>query len=189
MLNMLSALTLDPVKLRERLADHWGLPLILLGLAYLYLCGYTFQFLYPRMLDEIPWLGTWRRISSIGRVHSFDPELFLRGFGMGLLVWLSLWALYWVLSLLPGSSLRGVWTAQLFALATCLPFGITVLAAWLLYAIHPYWGFLPLYGLFVSACRLSSVLHAIYGLHRFAASWLAPLVFGIQLFGSLRLLP
>lgn len=196
MWHVLQLLFLDPVRARQRVSGHWGWLILLVLLSYLYLCGWAFQYLYPRMLDQIPALGTWRRIASLGLAHGFYPGLFLRGLLMGLVVWASLWGLFGLLALLPGrgrprkgKSASDALTAPLLALGTCSPFVVTVVSALVCYNWHPYFGFLPLYGLFVSTCRLSSVLHHMYRVERFSAIWLAPLIMLVQLLGSWILLP
>lgn len=161
--------------------------LILFSSGYLLVCGLSFSYLFPRLLNRVPWLGFFRKLHPGTWNPQMNTELFLRGAAMGLLVIASFSLVYLVLLLarrmpfFPSSIVLGY--------ATCIPILITCGCGYLFHYMNPALGLLPVFGLFASTCLHAFFLRDRCGLHRGFVVYLAPLVTVAQLYGCFKLLP
>jgi hypothetical protein len=158
-------------------------------LGFIAACGYAFQYLFPRLLNSVPWLGFLRRLSPANWEPAFNPEFFLRGCAMGLLV-IALYVLvYWLGSFVTPGRAKSPMACYLAGLATCVPILLANGAAFAGYPFHKLFALLPGYGLFAATCLHVVLLKDLYGFSRPVAIYLAPLVLGTQLSGAYLLLP
>jgi len=151
--------------------------------------GLAFQHLYPRLLNEVPWLGFLRKFSLSNWNPAFDLEYFLRGAGMGL------WIVgIYLISFLP-AHLAGRVRGQAFpvcylaALAAASPLLITSALGFLFFYLHLTLGLFWLYGLVAGACLQATLLRELFRVPRSVVVYLAPLVLAVQAYGCFLLLP
>jgi len=174
------------VKSRQKVAP---LLLHLFVLGYVALCGFAFQFLFPRLLNEVPWFGFLRMLSPANWDPIFNLEYFARGSAMGLLV-IGLYILvYWLGSYVTPGRAKSPMACYLAALATCIPILLTCGIAYAAHPLSEWFALLPGYGLLTSTCLHVILLKDLYGFSRPATIYLAPLVFGAQMCGAFLLLP
>jgi hypothetical protein len=174
------------IKSRDRVHP---LLLHLAVLGYIALCAYAFQFLFPRLLNQVPWFGFLRMLFPTNWDPTFNLELFLRGGAMGLLVILTYVLVYWLGSFVTPGRAKSPMACYLAGLATCIPILMTNGIALLAYPLHEFVALLPSYGLLASTGLHVILLKDLYGFSRPVTIYLAPLVLGIQLCGVYLLLP
>lgn len=153
------------------------------------LAGLAFQYLYPRLLNEVPWLGLLRRMNPANWSPAFDPDLFARGAGMGALLVVSYTGAYWLMGQLTPGRGKPMGVCYLAALATCVPLLITAGAGYGFHYLHLGFGILPAYGLLTSACLNVLLLNDLFRVHRAAIVYLAPATLVFQLCGAYLLMP
>ncbi|MEX0326200.1 MAG: hypothetical protein AB3N33_08950 [Puniceicoccaceae bacterium] len=158
-------------------------------LGYVVAVGYAFQFLFPRLLNQIPWFGFLRLLFPGNWNPGFSEELFLRGSAMAALVFGLYVLVYWLGSFVTPGRAKSPMACYLAGLATCIPILITCGAAIFAQPFHELFALLPAYGLFASTCLHVILLKDLYGFSRPVTIYLAPLVLGTQLCGSYLLLP
>jgi hypothetical protein len=151
--------------------------------------GLTFQHLYPRLLNKVPWLGFLRKFSLANWNPAFDLEYFLRGAGMAL----------WIIGIYLVTYLPAHWAGRirgqafpvcyLAALATATPLLITSAIGFLFFYLHLSLGLFWLYGLVAGACLQATLLRELFQVPRALVVYLAPLVLAVQAYGCFRLLP
>lgn len=161
--------------------------LAIVVVAYLLLCGMSFQHLYPRLLNEIPYLGSLRKLWMANWNPGFDPELFFRGAAMGVVFLVT----YLVTYALAGTLGRGK-TLNVYmvaAVATCMPIGLTCGLAFGFHYIEPILGLVPVYGILVSAYLQAFFLKEVSSINRSIVIYISPVILGIQLYVCSLLLP
>ena len=166
-------------------------PLLLHGavLGFIALCAYAFQFLFPRLLNQVPWFGFLRMFFPATWDPTFNMDLFIRGAAMGLLV-ISLYVLvYWLGSFVTPGRAKSPMACYLAGLATCIPIVVANTVALLAYPLHELFALLPGYGLLTAMGLHVILLKDLYGISRPITIYLAPLVFGTQICGAYLLLP
>ena len=174
------------VKSRQRVS-----PLLLHAavLGFIGTCGYAFQFLFPRLLNQIPWFGFLRMLFPGNWNPGFNLDLFLRGSAMGALV-IALYVLvYFLGTYVTSGRPKTPMACYLAGLATCIPIFITNIAALGVYRFHEFAALLPGYGILISTCLQVILLKDLYGFSRPITIYLAPLVLAAQLSGVVLLLP
>jgi hypothetical protein len=158
-------------------------------LGYIASSAYAFQFLFPRLLNQIPWFGFLRMIYPSNWDPTFNLELCLRGAAMALLVIAMYVLVYFLGSFITPGRTKPPMACYLAGLATCIPVLITNGVALLAYPFHKFFALLPGYGLLMSTCLHVILLKDLYGFSRPLTIYLAPLVLGTQLCGAYLLLP
>jgi hypothetical protein len=158
-------------------------------LGFIALCAYAFQFLFPRLLNQVPWFGFLRMLFPANWEPSFSPELFIRGSAMGALVIFLYVLVYWLGSYVTPGRAKSPMACYLAGLATCIPILVTNGLALLAYPLHELFALLPGYGLLASTGLHVVLLKDLYGFSRPVAIYLAPLVFATQFCGAYLLLP
>lgn len=188
----LGRLLLNPVRAGEcdtlRVSTIAGL-----ALAAAVVFGLVFQFVFPRLEDSLPVLGTLRRGRSLftGRDQPLvDFREFSRWSACGL-AWLACWF---------AAALGAGWLARDrpqrnpgAALTTAACAGVPLLVASILavplYHIHYAGGMIPFAGLLIGAFIFFHILTRRYGTPAEAGIYIAPAVWSVQLFIFSRLLP
>jgi hypothetical protein len=158
-------------------------------LGYIAGCAYAFQFLFPRLLNQIPWFGFLRMMFPANWNPVFSIELFIRGAGMGALVVFMYVLVYWLGSFVTPGKAKSPMACYLAGLATCLPIFLTSVVAFAAYPLNEFFALLPGYGLLISSCLHVILLKDLYGFSRPATIYLAPLVLGTQLCGAFLIMP
>lgn len=148
--------------------------------------AFAYQFVSPRIGDEIPLVGDLRKFS--GALFGNGPKLFhfglfLRGIATGAV----LCGVAAAFSLL-APAVRTIPGALGGAAAASSPLLLTSALAVPLYQIKPAFGLLPLLGLLWGAFLLHDRVSR-GGFHRTGAAYLAPLVWLVQLYLLYALLP
>ena len=161
----------------------------LLAAGYLGVCGYSFQFLYPRLLNNVPWLGALRKLDVTTWNPAFDPELFVRGVAMGFALLFSYLVVYSVMGLLGRGKGSVLVSAYLAALSTCVPILVTCALSFGFYYLHDALGLVPGYGVLTAVCLHVIVLKDLYNCNRAFVVYFAPLVFSVQTYSIYLLLP
>jgi hypothetical protein len=165
-------------------------PLLLLNIvvgAYLLLCGMSFQYLYPRLLNEIPFLGFMRKLWLANWNPGFDMELFLRGAAMGL-VFLVVYMAVFAFSGLVGRG-KSLMVYYVAGVTTCIPIGLTCALAIGAHYIEPALGLAPAYGLLVSGFLQAFFMKEVCGFNRSLTIYLSPLFLSIQVYLCSLLMP
>ncbi len=165
-------------------------PVLLLNIfvgAYLLLCGMTFQYLYPRVLNEVPFLGFLRKLWLVNWNPGFDMELFFRGAAMGL-VFLIIYFCVFSLSGFVGRG-KSLMACYVAGVATCIPIGVSCGLAFGLYYLDPALGLAPVYGLLASGFLQAFFMKEVCGFDRSLTIYLSPLVLGLQVYICSLLLP
>ncbi|MEX0322125.1 MAG: hypothetical protein AB3N63_08205 [Puniceicoccaceae bacterium] len=165
-------------------------PLLLLNIvvaAYLLLCGMSFQHLYPRLLNEIPYLGSLRKLWMANWNPGFNAELFFRGVAMGL-VFLVVYMSVYATAGLAGRG-KKVKVYYVAAVTTCMPIALTCGLAFGFHYIKPVLGMVPVYGLLVSAFLQAFFMKEVCGFNRSLTIYICPVVLGLQLYLCSLLLP
>jgi hypothetical protein len=161
--------------------------LVLFITGYLFVCGISFSYLFPRLLNRVPWLGFFRKLHPGTWNPRMDEELFIRGAAMGLVVIASFSLVY--TSLLLARRVRCFPDGILQAFATCIPILMTCAVGYLFHYVHPSLGLAPVFGLFASTCLQAFFLRDLHGLHRTIVVYLAPAIAVGQVYGCFLLLP
>jgi len=156
---------------------------------YLIGTGMAFQHLYPRLLNNVPWLGFVRRLHPVNWNPGPDLDLFFRGAGMGLWAFLVSAIVLIVISRLPPRRNLAIGRIYLCALGTISPFLYCCLAGLILYHIHPVLGLLPAYGLLAGLVLHCILLLELLSVQRAALVYLCPAILLAQLYGCLQLMP
>lgn len=165
-------------------------PMVLLNIvaaAYLLLCGMTFQYLYPRLLNEVPYLGSLRKLWMANWNPGFDMELFLRGMAMGLVFILAYLAAYASAGL--AGRARNLRSYYVASVTTCIPIGLTCALAFGFHYLEPVLGLVPVYGLLVSSFLQAFFMKEVCGFNRSLTIYLCPVVLGTQVYICSLLLP
>ena len=154
---------------------------------YLAVCGMSFSYLYPRLLNRVPWLGFFRKFNPGTWNPRFDAELFIRGASMGLVVFGSFAILFTVFLLCTGRRFfpHGI----LYALGNCIPILITCGVGFLFHHLYADLGLAPAFGLLASSCLQAFFLRDLCGVHRAVVVYLAPVMTAIQIYAIVQLLP
>jgi hypothetical protein len=155
--------------------------------AYLLVCGMSFSYLFPRLLNKVPWLGFFRKMHPGTWNPRFDPELFIRGALMGSVV-IGSFAIIFTM-LLAARGRRAFPQGVLFALGCCIPILITCAVGFLFHYLYPPLGLAPVFGLFASTSLQAFFLRDLCGLHRALVIYLSPTVTVGQLYLCFLLLP
>ncbi|NDV62049.1 hypothetical protein G0Q06_06285 [Puniceicoccales bacterium CK1056] len=164
--------------------------LILLSVvAYAALCGLAFQHLYPRLLNNVPWLGGFRKLHPGNWNPAFDTELFIRGASMGMILFGTYWISYSLMSLLTPGRAKPITRCALASLSTCVPVLICCAVGFFFYYLHNALGLLPVYGLFAAICLQVILLRDLFGVSRALVVYLVPSVLTAQLIACTLLLP
>lgn len=163
--------------------------LFLAVLGFIGLCAYAFQFLFPRLLNQVPWFGFLRMLFPSNWDPAFNLELFLRGGAMAALVIFLYVLVYWLGSYVTPGRAKSPMACSLAGLATCIPILVTSGIALLAYPLHELFALLPGYGLLASTGLHVILLKDLYGLSRPITIYLVPLVLGVQACGAYLLLP
>ena len=156
---------------------------------YLCMCGMAFQFLYPRLLNNIPWLGALRKLNIANWEPAFNMELFLRGAAMAGMALVSYTLVYWIVSFFVGRSGRGPSRCYLAGLATCMPILTTSSLAFGFYYLDDVLGLVPAYGLVTAACLHGIILKDFCSAPKPLSIYLAPLILSSQAYACFLLLP
>jgi hypothetical protein len=143
--------------------------------------GLAFSHLYPRLLNTIPWLGFLRKFNPGTWDPGFDPELFLRGAGMGLALYGSYFLIYVLLGWV-GTCRRTVADHAVHALSTCIPLVFGCAAGFLLFYLHRSLGLLPVYGLLAAFALHLVFLRDLFRIPRLLIVYLAPALLMGQLY-------
>ena len=172
------------IKSRERVPT----PLIhLMLLGYGAVCGMSFQFLYPRLLNNLPYLGALRKLHLGTWNPGFDLELFLRGSGMAVAILLISVVVYFLAGFL--GKRKSLAVCYLAGMSTCIPLAITCGLAFGFYFIDKSLGLAPVYGLLVSAFLQAFYLRDLFRVNRALTLYSSPLVLSAQVYLCYYLLP
>lgn len=156
---------------------------------YLWMCGMAFQFLYPRLLNNIPWLGALRKLNIANWEPAFNMELFLRGAAMAGMALVSFTLVYRCVAILMRRSGRGLYRCYLAGLSTCMPVLTTCSLGFGFYYVADVLGLVPAYGLVTAACLHGIIMKDFCGAPRPVSIYLAPLVLSLQAYACYLLLP
>ena len=157
------------------------------------ICAFSFQYIYPRILDELPLLGTIRQATTLmNNAVIFNLPMFLRGLAMAI----SIFAVGFLVHLLSGRLLRagnkqGWSTSQTLSSSTgsVVPLIYTSILGTFLVDIHYSMGFLPLLGLMAGCCIHYGIQVNQQKIWRNLAIYLAPTVLGGQIYVIILFLP
>ncbi len=149
---------------------------------FLLLGAFAFQYIYPRLLDKMPMLGSMRRLAFWKEKTVFSAQLF----GYGLLICAAVLVVFLIVhAVLSTISRHKLDFAQTYrsALVACLPFLLGLLLGMvLLVPVHHYLGLMPFFGLLVACCIQGSLLREALSLPFAFTCYLTPLIMGLQFY-------
>lgn len=146
---------------------------------YLLLGSFAFQFLYPRLLDNLPMLGVLRKVQFWKNRSFFSPQLFSNGLLICGLILLVVFTVYTVTDWIKRKKVD-VWKSYVVGIATIIPFLAWLVIGMILFPINPYLGLLPLFGLLVVCAVQGGVLRDSYDLGFILSCYLVPVLMGMQ---------
>jgi len=182
----------NPGKVAEEGGPGLKASSILLGVTVL-VFGLIYQYMFPRLLDQLPMLGGIRKVGKLltfSKDAAFDFGLFLR-FLIGAVLIMACW---YLLALIAGlvsrdKALRSPLAALRTAAACAVPFTVATLLALPLFFAHYAAGLLPIIVLLFSTYIHHQSQVKYYKLTPAIAIYTSPLVWFIQIYCFTLVMP